>query len=92
MKQTFNQNAGQTYADRKEALAKQAEAIEKRLNTPRTPQPELKPKGPLAAAGQAYARKAMQTQKTDIEAELKAIQKEMDQRKTIKPPSKSKTY
>lgn len=91
MKQTFNQHAGQTYESRKEALKAQAEAIEKRLNTPKTPQPELKPKGPLAAAGQAYARQATQSQRTDINAELKGIQKEMDKRKAISPPSQAKT-
>ncbi len=80
-----------TSEERAAALQKQAEAIEKRLNTPQSPTMYPKPKGQLARDGQAYARQAANEQRIDINCELQDIQKQMEQRKTLQGPHKAKT-
>ena len=91
MNNQFNTPARMTSEERAEALKKQADAIEKRLNTPQSPTMYPKPKGQLARDGQAYARKAANEQRIDINRELKDIQKQIDQRKALQGPNKAKT-
>lgn len=81
LKNDFNRNGSETYASKQEALQKRADNIEKMLNTPRNPQPQLKPKGELRTLGDKHARQQLQQRRVDIFKELDQLKKERAQTK-----------
>ncbi|MFC6199195.1 hypothetical protein [Ponticaulis profundi] len=79
MRDGFNQGAPETYEQRQDRLQRQADAIDRQLNTPQSPQMHLRPKGAMRSDGDRIAREAMENKRVDLMQEIERIKKERSQ-------------
>ena len=91
MKQGFGSIAAETYAERQARLQKAADAIDRRLNTPETPQMHLRPTGQMRIEGDRIGREAMQERRDDLQKEIERIKQERSQGQQMDGPNKSKS-
>ncbi|MBB36344.1 MAG: hypothetical protein CME88_09940 [Hirschia sp.] len=83
MKQRFNGIAPETYRDQQRRLEQRAREIEKQLNTPPAPQPQLRPPPGTAMRmqGDQAGRDALKQNRIDMKARLEAIKQDRIQAK-----------
>lgn len=74
MKDDFTK-AAQTPAEKRDALQAEADAIDKRLNTPQSPQMHLRPDGQKRRDGDALGRQAAVERSADLRKEIKSLEK-----------------
>lgn len=69
--------AAQTPTQKRKALQAEADAIDKRLNTPQSPQMHLRPDGQKRRGGDELGRQAAKERSADLRKEIASLEKSM---------------